>query len=218
MTRAERREQLLGHARSVFADHGYEGASVEEIAARAEVSKPIVYEHFGGKEGLYGAVVDREMSLLSDGIRTALDPSVDDPDPAEQVVSDVESRVLLERATLALLDYIERRPDGFRLLSRGSGVGQASGSFATILSEVGSQVTDLLADAFAERRLDPQIAPIYAQMLVGMVAMTGQWWLDERRPSKEQVAAHLVNLAWNGLSGIERRPRLTEPERVLRRR
>jgi len=45
-------------------------------------------------------------------------------------------------------------------------------------------------------------------MLVGMVALTGQWWLDVRRPNKAEVAAHLVNLAWNGLSGIEPKPRL----------
>ena len=47
---------------------------------------------------------------------------------------------------------------------------------------------------------------MYSQMLVGMVALTGQWWLDVRRPSKAEVAAHMVNLAWNGLSGLEPKP------------
>ena len=50
---------------------------------------------------------------------------------------------------------------------------------------------------------------MYAQMLVGMVALTGQWWLDARKPKKAEVAAHLVNLAWNGLSGLEAKPTLT---------
>ena len=50
---AERREQLLNISREVFAERGFEGASVEEIAARAGVSKPVVYEHFGGKDGAY---------------------------------------------------------------------------------------------------------------------------------------------------------------------
>ena len=50
---------------------------------------------------------------------------------------------------------------------------------------------------------------MYAQMLVGMVALTGQWWLDERKPKKVDVAAHLVNLAWNGLSGLEAKPTLS---------
>ena len=58
MTGAERREQLIAVARALFADRGFEGTSVEEIAAQAEVSKPMVYEHFGGKEGLYAVVVD----------------------------------------------------------------------------------------------------------------------------------------------------------------
>ena len=49
---------------------------------------------------------------------------------------------------------------------------------------------------------------MYSQMLVGMVALTGQWWLDVRKPKKADVAAHLVNLAWNGLSGLESRPQL----------
>ena len=49
---------------------------------------------------------------------------------------------------------------------------------------------------------------MYAQMLVGMVALTGQWWLDVRKPGREEVAAHLVNLGWNGLRGLEAKPQL----------
>jgi hypothetical protein len=49
---------------------------------------------------------------------------------------------------------------------------------------------------------------MYAQMLVGMVGYTGQWWLDTRKPSKEVVASHLVNLAWNGLAHLEKKPAL----------
>ena len=67
----------------------------------------------------------------------------------------------------------------------------------------------MLADEFEPRGFDAEGAPMYAQMLVGMVALTGQWWLDQRKPKKLDVAAHLVNLAWNGLSGLERKPTLT---------
>ncbi len=55
---------------------------------------------------------------------------------------------------------------------------------------------------------------MYAQALVGMVALTGQWWLNVRRPRKSEVAAHLVNLAWNGLQGLEHHPRLVGHRRV----
>ena len=61
MTASERRTQLINVGRSLFAKKGFEAVSVEEIAAAAKISKPIVYEHFGGKEGLYAVVIDREM-------------------------------------------------------------------------------------------------------------------------------------------------------------
>ncbi len=201
MTGAQRREQLLDVGRSLFADKGFEGTTVEEIAARADVSKPVVYEHFGGKEGLYAVVVDREIRQLLDAVTAAL-TSVGDP------------RVLLERAALGLLDYIESSTDGFRILVRDSPVTQSTGTFASLISDVASQVEHLLADEFVRRRLDPQAAPMYAQALVGMVALTGQWWLDTRSPDKAEVAAHLVNLAWNGLSGLEQSPTLRSERRV----
>ncbi len=64
MTAQQRRDQLLSVGKSLFAARGYEAVTVEEIAAAAEVSKPVVYEHFGGKEGLYAVIVDREMQTL----------------------------------------------------------------------------------------------------------------------------------------------------------
>ncbi|GAB2691699.1 TetR/AcrR family transcriptional regulator [Thalassiella azotivora] len=198
MTGKQRREQLLDVGRKLFADKGFEGTTVEEIASRAEVSKPVVYEHFGGKEGLYAVVVDREIQTLLDGVTAAL-------------LSEGTSRELLERAALALLDYIESSTDGFRILVRDSPVAQSTGTFASLISDVASQVEHILGDAFKRNHLEPKTAPMYAQMLVGMVALTGQWWLDTRKPKKVDVAAHLVNLAWNGLSGLEAKPRLTEP-------
>ena len=67
-----------------------------------------------------------------------------------------------------------------------------------------------LAGDFARRGLDPDLAPLYAQALVGSVSMTAQWWLDTREPKKEVVAAHLVNLMWNGLTHLEADPRLQD--------
>lgn len=197
MTGKERREQLLEVGRKLFAEKGFEGTSVEEIAATAQVSKPVVYEHFGGKEGLYAVVVDREIRTLLDAVTASLS-------------TDRHPRILLEHAALALLDYIETSTDGFRILVRDSPVAQSTGTFASLISDVASQVEHLLADEFSSRDLDPRAAPLYAQMLVGMVALTGQFWLDHRKPKKADVAAHLVNLAWNGLSGLERRPALIE--------
>ncbi|RNF88865.1 TetR/AcrR family transcriptional regulator [Streptomyces botrytidirepellens] len=194
MTGKERREQLLDIGRALFAERGFEGTSVEEIAAKAGVSKPVVYEHFGGKEGLYAVVVDREMRRMLDMVTTSLTAG--------------HPRELCEQATFALLDYIEEYTDGFRILVRDSPVAQSTGTFASLISDIATQVEDILGLEFKARGFDAKLAPLYAQALVGMVALTGQWWLDVRKPKKSEVAAHLVNLAWHGLDGLEQKPRL----------
>ena len=71
-------------------------------------------------------------------------------------------------------------------------------------------MSSILAGDFDRRGLDPDMAPLYAQALVGSVSMTAQWWLDVREPKKEVVAAHLVNLCWNGLMHLEDDPPLLE--------
>ncbi|MDO8121498.1 TetR/AcrR family transcriptional regulator [Isoptericola sp. b490] len=195
MTAAQRREQLLDVSRRLFAEKGFDQTSVEEIASRAGVSKPVVYEHFGGKEGVYAVVVDREIQALTGALTGALEAGG-------------HPQVLVERTALALLDYIESSTDGFRILVRDSPVTQSTGTFSSLIGDVAMQVEHLLADQFTRRGLDARTAPIYAQMLVGMVALTGQYWLDARKPQKAEVAAHLVNLAWNGLAGLQRSPTL----------
>jgi AcrR family transcriptional regulator len=196
MTARQRREQLIVVAKALFAEKGFEGTSVEEIAARADVSKPVVYEHFGGKEGLYAVIVDREVEALLSVLSGAL-------------ASRAHPRQLVERAALALLGYIEESPDGFRILVRDSPVAQAGGTFSSLLGDVAAQVEVLLGDQFSRRGLNPLVAPFYAQMLVGQVALAGQHWAEVREPAKNVIAAHLVNLAWNGLSALERSPEMT---------
>ncbi|MGX7825369.1 TetR family transcriptional regulator [Actinokineospora sp. 24-640] len=197
MTGKERREQLLDVARALFAEKGFDAASVEEIAHRANVSKPVVYEHFGGKEGVYAVVVDREMDALLTGMTRALS-------------EDAHPRLLLERAAWSLLDYIEGSTDGFRILVRDSPVATGAGTFSSLLNDIASQVEHILGVQFSKRGYDPKLSALYAQALVGMVALTGQWWLEARKPKKDEVAAHLVNLAWNGLSNLEGKPTLRE--------
>jgi AcrR family transcriptional regulator len=197
MTGRERREQLVQVGRSLFAEKGFDGTSIEEIAAHANVSKPVVYEHFGGKEGLYAVVVDREMSDLLDRLTRSL--------------SSGHPRELAEQAALALLTYIEEETDGFRILSRDSSVAGTSGAFSSLLNDIANQAEYVLVREFGQRGISTRHAAMYAQMLVGMVALTGMWWLEERKPKREEVAAHLVNLAWNGLAHLEAKPRPIKP-------
>lgn len=194
MSGTERRAQLVSIGRSVFAERGFEAASIEEIADRASISKPVVYEHFGGKQGLYAVVVDHEVRRLLDGILAALDG--DHP------------RVLLAQAATAFLTYVEEEPDGFKILVRDAPVGSGSGTFASVLDDIAAQVESILAVEFKKRGFKPKLAALYGRALVGMVAIVGEWWLHTGRPKKSDVAAHLVNLAWNGLGHLERDPDL----------
>ncbi len=202
MSAAERREQLLAIARQLFAERGFDATSIEEIAARAKVSKPVVYGHFGGKEGLYAVVVDREVNRLLDRITGALTGG--------------HPRELLEQAALTLLDYIEAETDGFRVLVRDSPVMSTTGNFSSILNDVAHQAEHILAAEFSGRGFDPKLAELYSQALVGMVALAGRWWLEARQPDRETVAAHLVNLAWNGLSNLEAAPTLPSRSEAVR--
>ena len=119
-------------------------------------------------------------------------------------------RELLEQAALALLGYIEEEPHGFRVLVRESPVLQAAGNFSSVMNDVAHRVEHILGAEFKARGLDPKFAELHSQALVGMVALVGQWWLDTRTPDKRVVAAHLVNLAYNGLSHLDVRPGLVE--------
>lgn len=192
MTGAERREQLIEVARALFAENGFDATSVEEIATAASVSKPIIYEHFSSKDGLYAVIVDHEAQRLETAISQALD------------TPGARYREIIERGALALLDYIDECPDGFRILSRDS----TSGTYASILGDVTMHAEELMQSILRQHGFAPELAQPIGQALVGLVAMAGQAWLETRQPAKDVLAAQLVNLAWNGLANLEHEPTL----------
>jgi len=192
LTASDRRAQLVEVGRAVFAKRGYEATSVEEIASRAHVSKPIVYEHFGGKEGLYAVIVDREMEYVVRRITEAISTGT----PRERI----------EQATLAFLTYVRDQPDGFAILAQDAPLTSNSGGMASLLNDVAERVGDVFAASFKAAGFDPKTAPIYAHALVGMVTFVGRWWTETRKPSIEEVANHISALAWMGLRHLPRRP------------
>ncbi|MFI8413667.1 TetR/AcrR family transcriptional regulator [Paeniglutamicibacter gangotriensis] len=199
MTGVQRRLQLIDISRQLFSLRGVDGTTIEEIARAAGVSKPVVYEHFGSKEALYMEVVTNEYRELLARI-------------TESLAGEDSARVLLEKAALAILTYIEECTEGFRILVRDAPPSQPEGTYSTLLTKVTEQVEHILADEFTHRGFSSEDGSIYAQMLVGMVAMTAQWWLDARHPDKRTVAAHVVNLAWYGLTGLRKEPSLQDTQ------
>jgi AcrR family transcriptional regulator len=191
---SERRAQLIDVGRAVFAKHGYEGTSVELIAKKARVSKPIIYEHFGGKEGLYAVVVDREMDYVVRRIVEAMSTGT----PRERV----------EHASLAFLEYVKHQPDGFAVLSQDSPLTSTRGTMSSLLNDMAERVGSVFVPMLKEAGYDPKAAPIYAHALVGMVTFVGKWWTEARKPALEDVAKHLGALAWMGLRHLPKKPTL----------
>ncbi len=195
LTAAARRAQLIEIGREVFAERGYGATSVEEIATRAKVSKPILYDHFGGKEGLYAVVVDRELEHIVNRISKA--------------VASGSPRARLEQATLTYLTYVQERPLGFAVLLRDAPQQQRSGEMPALMYDLADRVGDVFTEQFREAGYDPKSAPVYAHALVGMVAFVGQWWTESNKPpSVESVASHIAALAWKGLRHLPKQPGL----------
>lgn len=194
MTGQQRREQLLGVARTLFAEKGFEATTVEDIAERAGVTRPVVYEHFGGKQGIYAVVVDREVTRLTELITAPL-------------ATDGSARLAAERSALAYLRYVEDDAEGFTVLTRDAPVGAGRGTLSSVLADVAERAEQLLAPRLEQRGYDAASAPLYARMLVGAVALVGEWWLDAGGDlTREEVAAHCVNLLWNGLGDLDAEP------------
>ncbi len=189
LTGVERRNQLVQVGRAVFAEKGYEGTSVEEIAERAKISKPIVYEHFGGKEGLYAVIVDREMEYVIGQISDAIGTGT----PRDRI----------EGAALAFMRYVQERPDVFAVLKRDS---PSNSGRANRLAEVAERVGNVLRSEFKKAGYDPRAAPLYAQALIGMVTFVGQWWEENSKMSPEEAASHISALAWMGLRHLPKKP------------
>lgn len=198
LTAAARRAQLIEVGRSVFAKRGYEATSVEVLAERAGVSKPIIYEHFGGKEGLYAVIVDREIEHVVSLIASA--------------ISEGEPREKVEAAALAFLTYVQSNPEGFAVLAHDSPAATSGSNMSSMLNDVAERVGKVFARSFKEAGFNPKFAPIYAHALVGMITFVGQWWTEVRKPSVEKVASHISALAWMGLRHLPKKP---EPLRGL---
>ena len=196
MSGRERREQLSTSVASCSPRRASRPSRSRRSPRRRGVSKPVVYEHFGSKDGLYAVIVDREMNVLLGMVSDSL--------TAEAAPAACSSRPRAPSSTTS-------RPaaTASAILVRDSPVAQNTGNFASLLRDVASQVEERLAARVRAPGLPRRSSRRCTRnMLVGMVALTGQWWLDVRKPKKDEVVAHVVNLAWNGIVGLEKKPQL----------
>lgn len=183
--RLRRRAQLLDAADRVIRRRGA-GASMDEIASEAGISKPILYRHFGDKDGLHRALAERYVDALLEDLRAA---RVTD-DPRANIAAGID----------AYLAFIEREPEGYRFLLSAAAQPRTS----VIVDDFRRRLAVDCASATAERLrrsgLDPELAEPWAYGVVGMVRSVGIWWLDTREVSREQLVERLTALLWGGFS------------------
>ncbi len=189
MPRGERRDQLLATASEVFVDRGYHAAGMDEIADRAGVSKPVLYQHFSSKLDLYLAVLALHVEILLTGVRQALRTTTD-------------NRRRLHAAVQAFFDFIEDDSQGYRLIFENDNVTEPQ--VAAQVKVATDACTDAVFDLISrDSGLEAHRARMIAVGLVGISVDCARYWLDADRPiSKEAAVEGTVQFAWGGLSHV----------------
>ncbi len=188
MPRQERRAQLLQSALEVFAAQGYHAAAMDDIADRAGVSKPVLYQHFPGKLDLYLALLDASCDTIIDQCRKALASTTDN-----------KQRVAATMA--AFYEYVASDTGAFRLVFESDLTNEPA--VREHVDRVTAQCADMIAAVIHEDTGLPQEASrLLAVSLVGMGQVSARFWLAERSGIPRADAAALVaGLAWRGIRG-----------------
>ena len=202
LPRRERRAQLLDAARQVFVTQGYHAAAMDDIAEQAGVSKPVLYQHFPGKQELYLALLDEGVDALVSSVQEAL-ASTDD------------NRERVEAAIHAYFDFVDDADGTYRLVFE---------SDLTNVDEVRRRVD--LADELCAAQVAVVIATdtglsedeamLLATGMTGMAQTSARRWLRNRRALPKEKAARLVmDLVWRGISAFPRtHPDVGTPRRA----
>jgi len=187
-----REREILDVAEREFAEHGFQGASMDAVAAGAGISKPLVYSYFGSKEGLYRAIVAR----AGDHFRATI----------AEVSAAGSADLRMWRGILAYFDFVEQYRWGWTVLYRQYAGG---GALAAELDRNRAAVTDLLADLFVDVAREHGMAEellgevrVQAHTFEGAAEGLGRRWLQHLDEPKELQALRLMNFAWRGVENM----------------
>jgi AcrR family transcriptional regulator len=194
--RRARREQLVSATLAAVGRHGA-GVGMDEIAAEAGTSKTAVYRHFTDRTDLYVAVCGRVAEQLLPKLRAAMESS-DHP------------RAMVAAAINAYLAFLEADPEVYRFVVHGHAahLDAQADPINTLSDLVGDQAAAVMALALERAGRDPGPAGAWGHGIVGLVRSAADWWLRSERPMlRTELAAHLTDLAWAGLSGVMTTPK-----------
>ena len=186
--RAERERQIVDAAVAVFGERGYAATSMDAVAERVGVTKPVLYTHFGSKEGLLLAAIARARAELLEVVAAAAAGA-----------TDPES--MLRAGTQACCTSRDRRAPAWQLFCSEAGVAD------TALEEIRAQQTDFIAALLAAQvpGTAPERLTGWAQVIVGACERLAVWRGQDDAVTAEQATEYLMEVAWTGLAGLGRR-------------
>ena len=189
LPRLARRRQLLGAAQEVFVAQGYHTAAMDEIAERAGVSKPVLYQHFPGKLELYLALLDEHAEALVKIVREALESTTD-------------NKMRVQACMQAFYDFVAGDGEAYRLVFE-SDLRNVAPVRARV-DRANQQCAEMIAQVIAEDTNAPaDEAHLLGMGLVGMAEVSARFWLSQQRAIPKDTAEKIIaRLAWRGISGF----------------
>jgi AcrR family transcriptional regulator len=191
LPRMARRRQLLGAAQEVFVAQGYHAAAMDEIAERAGVSKPVLYQHFPGKLELYLALLDEHAENLVQRVREAL-------------ASTPDNKLRVERTMEAFYDFVAGEGEAFRLVFE-SDLRNVAPVRARV-DRTNQQCAEMIAQVIQEDTgVSSDEAHLLGMGLVGMAEVSARYWLSQHGTISQDRAEHLISrLSWRGIGAFPR--------------
>jgi AcrR family transcriptional regulator len=191
LPRTARRRQLLDAALSVFVAQGYHAAAMDDIADKAGVSKPVLYQHFPGKRDLYLALLDESAASLMEAVRAAMSSTSDNKERVRNTVR-------------AYYRFVEDKNGAFRLVFESDLIGEAE--VRDRVEAVERQCAEAVGAIIAEDTGLPEAeARLLGAGLAGIAQVTARSWAASGEPIPRDQAIELVSsLAWRGIRGFPR--------------
>ena len=191
LPRHERRRQLLDAALEVFVSQGYHAAAMDEIAERAGVSKPVLYQHFPGKLDLYLALLDQSVDALVATVRQALRSTTENTQRVAATFS-------------AYFEYMESEGRAYRLVFESDLSNEAA--VRDRLERGQRECAEMISQMVRQDAgLDDDEAHLVSVGMVGQAQVTARYWLSTRDHIPREAAEQLIaRLAWRGISGWPR--------------
>ena len=196
LTAEARREVIERTATEVFAERGYHGASVDEIARRSGVSPPVVYDHFASKQDLHRRLLERTREELLEMWRAHL--FTDEP---------VEERI--PRALDAWARYVETHPYASRMFFRETtGDPQVQAIHRQVQAEARAALGAILGHESGAENIagsaDEEALEMAAEVMRAGLTGLALWWNEHPNVPREQVVATAVNVLWIGFERVRR--------------